>query len=309
MDHRADVQEFLVSRRARLTPEQAGLSEYGGTRRVKGLRREEVATLAGVSVDYYTRLERGNLTGASQSVLDGIVQALQLNAAEREYLVDLARAANGTLRPGYRRRGQHVSPAMQRVLDSMTSTPAFVRNGRMDVLAANRLGYALYSEAYRGPERPVNLARFAFLDRERSERFYPDWDLAATMAVAILRTEAGRDPYDRFLSNLIGELSTRSDEFRVRWAAHNVRHHYRGVKDFHHPVVGDLTLAYEAMDLSAEPGLSLLTYTSEPGSESEERLRLLASWAATLDRERQASGAVDAPGDPVMLRLRDTDRA
>ena len=284
MDNRSEIRDFLVSRRARITPAQAGLPVFGsGRRRVAGLRREEVALLAGVSVDYYTKLERGDLSGVSDSVLDEIANALQLDEAERGHLTDLANAANSSRRPHPRRTSpQQVRPTVQQILDAMPTAPAYVRNGRRDVLAANRLGYALYSELYADPARPVNVARFVFLD-PRARTFFLDWPTAANDTVAALRTEAGGSPHDRDLSNLVGELSTRSEEFATRWAAHNVRFHRSGRKAIHHPVVGDLHLTFEALALPSDPGLSLVVYGAEPGSASEDGLRLLASWAATLD--------------------------
>jgi transcriptional regulator with XRE-family HTH domain len=283
MDNRSDAREFLSSRRAKITPEMAGLPTYGGRRRVAGLRREEVALLAGVSVDYYTRLERGNLSGVSEGVLDSLGRALQLDEAERAHLFDLARAANANQRTRRRAAPQQVRPSVQRLLDAVTAAPAWVRNARMDFLAANRLGYALYSELFADPVRPVNNARFVFLD-PRSQRFYVDWERGADDLVAILRTEAGRNPYDRELHDLIGELSTRSETFRTRWASHNVRFHRTGVKRLHHPVVGDLELTYEAMEFPADPGLTMFVYTAEPGSASDDGLKLLASWAVTLEQ-------------------------
>jgi transcriptional regulator with XRE-family HTH domain len=280
MDTRNEIREFLTSRRAGITPEQADLPIFGGTRRVPGLRREEVALLAGVSVDYYTRLERGNLGGVSESVLEALARALQLDEAARAHLFDLARAAGPPTTRSRRRSGQqNVRPSAQRIIDAMTSAPAFIQNGRLDVLAANRLGQALYSDMFDDAVRPANHARFVFLS-PRAQRFYANWDRAASDTVAILRSEAGRDPYDRNLSDLIGELSTRSEEFRTRWAAHNVRIHRTGVKDFHHPVVGDLSLTFEMMRLTADTDLAILAYGAEPGSRSEEGLNLLASWAA-----------------------------
>jgi transcriptional regulator with XRE-family HTH domain len=285
VDTRNEIREFLTSRRARITPEQAGLRTYGtGPRRVPGLRREEVALLAGVSVDYYTRLERGSASGVSESVLEALARALQLDEAERSHLFDLARAAQTTTQARRRPAPQRVRPSVQRMLDAMTGAPAFVRNGRMDILAANRLGLALYSEMYADPRRPANTARFVFLD-PRAPGFYLDWEQVASDSVAILRSEAGRDPYDRALSDLVGELSTQSELFRTRWAAHNVRHHDTGSKRFHHPVVGDLTLTYENMTLVGDSGLTLFAYTAEAGTKSEEALSLLASWTATLDQE------------------------
>ena len=287
MENQSETRDFLSTRRAKITPEQAGLPVYGGNRRVPGLRRGEVAMLAGVSVEYYTRLERGNLSGVSEGVLESLARALQLDEAEQAHLFDLARAASSSRKPQRRRAtSQPVRAGVQLMLDAITNAPAFVRNGRLDILATNQLGYALYAEMYANPVRPANHARFIFLDN-RSYGFYPDWDRAANDTVAILRTEAGRDPYDRGLTDLVGELSTRSEEFRARWAAHNVRQHYTGIKHLRHPVVGDLHLMYEALDLSADAGLSLLVYTAEPGSTTEDALRLLASWAATQGAAQQ----------------------
>ncbi|MEQ6898336.1 helix-turn-helix transcriptional regulator [Microbacterium sp. KR10-403] len=280
MDNRSEVREFLMSRRARLTPEQAGIT-VAGNRRVAGLRRSEVAMLADVSIEYYTKIERGNVAGVSDSVLDAVARALQLDDAEREHLFDLARVAHGGAEPVKRRKPSRWAPreTLTRALDAVTAGPAFVRNGRMDVLATNALGAAFYDHVLEPPSRG-NLARFAFLD-ERARDFYSDWDAAADVTVAILRTEAGRDPRDKRLHDLIGELSTCSDEFRTRWGAHNVRRHGSGTKSFHHHLVGDLTLGYEGLELTAEPGLSFLIYTAESGSPSQERLNLLASWSAT----------------------------
>jgi transcriptional regulator with XRE-family HTH domain len=283
MDSRNEIRDFLISRRAKITPEQAGLPAYGGNRRVSGLRREEVAMLAGVSVDYYIRLERGNARGVSDTVLENLVRALHLDEAERAHLYDLARAANTGARaprPGK----QQVRPTVQRLLDAMTMAPAYVRNGRLDILAANRLGRAVFAPVFGSPAKPANIARFLFLDPVAPE-FYHDWDRHSSDAVALLRAEAGRSPTDRALSDLIGELSTRSELFRTRWADHNVRQHRAGVKHFHHPVVGDLSLAYESMELVADAGLILNGYSAEPGSPSQDALNLLASWAATADQE------------------------
>lgn len=285
VDNRAEVREFLTSRRSRISPEQAGLPA-GPRRRVPGLRRSEVAALADVSVEYYAKLERGHLGGVSPAVLEAVARALQLDDAEREHLLNLARAADGSdaLARPRRRTTRQWTPhrSLQWTLDAVTGGPAFVRNGRMDVLAANPLARAFYADVYADPHNQANLARFNFLDPV-SRRFYPDWDLAADVAVAILRTEAGRNPHDKELHDLVGELSTRSDAFRTRWGAHNVRHHGTGTKRFHHAAVGALTLAYEGLEMATEPGLTLTVYTAEPGSSSDEGLRLLASWAA--DRE------------------------
>jgi transcriptional regulator with XRE-family HTH domain len=292
-DVRGEIREFLTTRRAKITPEQAGLPVYrGDRRRVSGLRRDEVALLAGISSQYYTRLERGNATGVSDSVIDGIADALQLDEAERTHLLHLIRTA-GTTRAPRRPAPQRIRSTVQRVLDSMSGTPAFVLNGRLDILAANQLGFALYSPIYANPIRPANGARFTFLDPHATE-FFRDWNKVANDTVALLRAEAGRHPFDRRLSDLIGELSTRSDEFRGRWAAHNVQIHTTGVKLLHHPVVGDLDLPYESFPLVPDLTTSILTYTAEPGSPSEDALRLLASWAATAERFEQAASTDDS---------------
>ncbi|MFI7547480.1 helix-turn-helix transcriptional regulator [Actinoplanes sp. NPDC049599] len=279
MDNRSEVRDFLVTRRGKVTPEQAGLTTTG-TRRVSGLRRGEVAQLAGVSVEYYTQLERGTIHGASDSVLDAVARALQLDEAERAHLFDLARAATragATLRR--KPAAQRVRPIIQQILDSQLS-PAWVSNNRGDFVAANRLGRALNAPLFDSPAQPANPARFRFLD-PRAADFYRDWDATARDTVAVLRAAAGANPYDKGLSDLIGELATRSEEFRTRWASHDVRLHRTGRKRLHHPVVGDLDLAYEVLELPADAGLALVVFTAEPGSPSQHALDLLASWAAT----------------------------
>jgi len=282
MDNRAEVREFLMSRRAKLTPEVAGLPA-GPNRRVPGLRRTEVAALAGVSVEYYAKLERGALAGASASVLDALSRALQLDDAEQAHLLDLARAADGIPASGRPRRRAakqpSARPSLQWALEAITDGVAFVRNQYQDLLAANALGRAFFSPLIGEGGRTPNLARFQFLD-PASRDFYPEWDAFARMCVAIMRAEAGRDPHDRGMHDLVGELSTRSETFRTLWGAHDVRIHGAGTKRFNHPVVGEVSLAYEELAITAEPGLVLMIYTAEPGSPSAERLRLLASWAA-----------------------------
>jgi len=301
VDNGNEIRDFLVSRRARITPEQAGLPVYGGNRRVAGLRREEVALLAGVSIDYYVRLERGRAAGASDSVLEGIARALHLDEAERAHLFDLARAATPAAPRSPRRPApREVRPSVRRILDSMTMTPAYVRNARLDILAANRLGAAVFAPVLASPAQPANNARFLFLDPAARE-FYVDWERQAQDVVAMLRTEAGHNPHDKGLSNLIGELSTRSEHFRTWWAAHNVRFHRTGVKRFHHPAVGDLTLTYEALDLAADAGLRISAYTAEPGTPSDDALKLLASWAATLDQGAAAPSPAADGGEHAGL--------
>jgi hypothetical protein len=250
--------------------------------------------LAGVSPDYYTRLERGNLSGVSDSVLEALCQALRLDEAERSHLYDLARAANTGPRTRRRPTRQQVRPGIQHLLDAMTDAPAFVRNGRLDILAANHLAQALYSAAFDTAARPANLARFCFLD-QRAQDFYPEWEDAANTTVALLRTEAGRDPYDKALTDLIGELVTRSDDFRFRWGAHEVRLHQTGVKRFAHPVVGRFDLGFEAMPMPADPGLTLTAYSAEPGSPASDALRLLASWGGNHHQPSRARAGRGSP--------------
>jgi transcriptional regulator with XRE-family HTH domain len=277
-----EVREFLISRRAKLTPELAGIPAGPG-RRVAGLRRSEVAMLAGVSVEYYSKLERGAVAGASASVLDAVAAALQLDETERAHLLDLARAADGIPTSGRTRRRALKNPAtrpsLHWALAAITDGVAFVRKPHQDLLATNELGRAFYSPLIGDGGRTPNLARFQFLD-PASHDFYPDWDLFAQMCVAIMRAEAGRDPHNKALQDLVGELSTRSDVFRRLWGAHDVRTHGAGTKRFVHPIVGEVVLAYEELAITADPGHILMVYTAEPGSPSAERLRLLASWAA-----------------------------
>jgi transcriptional regulator with XRE-family HTH domain len=281
-DGRTEIRDFLSSRRARLTPEKAGLPAYGGNRRVKGLRREEVAMLAGVSVDYYVRMERGNLSGASESVLDALASALQLDDAERDHLFALAREAS--TRPARRKRTPPpvVSPAVQQVLDAITEAPAWVRNGRHDIVAINQLGRALYSPVLADPRRPANTTRFVYLD-PTAEQFFVDYDQIARDAAAMLRLEAGRNPHDQALIELVGELSTQSALFRQRWASQDVRYHRSGRKRLRHPVVGQLDLSFLACELPSEPGLQLNIYTAAAGTPTADGLKLLASWAASQD--------------------------
>lgn len=280
MDIRQQVREFLATRRARLSPPEVGLAGLGiGRRRVPGLRREEVAMLAGISVEYYTRMERGNLRGVSASVLDALARALRLDEVEHAHLYDLAQAANSSESSVRRTVSRRVRPTVTRMLEAIDA-PAWVRNGRSDFLAGNLLGRVLYQPLFLHPQGTPNTARFMFLD-PRARDFYLDWDDVASQMVAVLHAEAGTSPYDKGLSDLIGELTTRSQEFSARWAAHEVMRHESGAKRIHHPVVGDLDLTYEAMSLAADPGQVMIVYGAEPGSASDQALKLLASWAVT----------------------------
>jgi len=285
VDNCSDIRDFLATRRARLTPEQVGLPAGGGRRRVAGLRREEVAVLAGVSTEWYTRLEKGHISGVSDDVLEAVARALQLDEEETAYLLDLARAARPKS-PGRRRWAVEVPPSVQWLLDSMTLSAAFVTNGRLDMVATNTLGRALYSAMLHGPTSGTtgnrNLARYHFLDPAARD-FYADWDAAADTTAALLRAEAGRYPHDRALRELVGELCTLSPEFRRLWATHNVRLHHGGVKRFQHHAVGSLELTYYPLVLptSLQAAHTLISYVAEPGSDSEDKLKLLASWTAT----------------------------
>ena len=282
MDLRAEIKEFLSSRRARITPEEAGLPAYGGNRRVKGLRREEVAMLAGVSVDYYVRMERGSLAGASESVLAALATALKLDDAERDHLYALARASGTRGSRRQRTQPSTVRPAIRQLLDAITDAPAWVRNGRHDILAMNPLAEALYAPVLEADDRrPANTTRFVYLYPEQARELFVDYDQIARDAAAMLRLEAGRNPHDQALINLVGELSTRSEPFRQRWASQDVRYHRSGRKRIQHPLVGRLDLDFEALDLPSEPGLALNVYTAAAGTPTADALKLLASLVAT----------------------------
>lgn len=288
MDNKTEVSEFLRTRRARISPEQAGVIA-GGRRRVSGLRREEVAFLAGMSSDYYAKMERGHLAGVSTEVLAALARALQLDEAETEHLYDLARGAAPT--PARRRSRPPepvVRPSLQRFLDTITGTPTWVRNRQMDIVATNPLGRALLSPVLEDRASRGNNARFTFFN-PAARIYYPDWEQGASSIVATLRSDAGRNPHDKGLTDLIGELVTRSDDFRLRWAAHDVRYHRTGVKRIYHPEVGDLEFSYEAFDLPDSPGWSMYACTTAVGSPSEERIALLSSLAVTTSDSTDTS--------------------
>lgn len=298
MENSNDVREFLMSRRSRITPAQAGLPAYGGTRRVAGLKREEVAMLTGVSTEYYARLERGNLRGASESVLESLAVALQLDEAERAHLLDLARAAGPPRASGTRRVRAEVRPSVLQILAGMTGTPAYVRNSRMDIVAANSLCFTLYTGILSPDTLPLNLARFMFLD-PRSQDFFVEWATIADDLAAALRTESGRNPGDRALNSLIGDLATGSTEFATRWARHNVRFHRSARKTLHNPLVGDIELTGDSLDLPGE-GLTVIAYTAEPGSHAQEQLDFLTSWSAG-NNKRSTEPAPAGPRTAVTM--------
>lgn len=299
MDNSNDVREFLTSRRSRITPAQAGLPDYGGTRRVPGLKREEVAMLTGVSTEYYSRLERGNLRGVSESVLEALARALNLDEAEKAHLLDLARAAAPSRASATRRVRAEVRPGVQRILAGMTGTPAYVRNSRMDILAANSSCLALYSGILSPDTLPLNLARFMFLD-PRAQDFFLEWATLADDLAAALRSEAGRNPQDKALNALIGDLATGSTEFSKRWARHNVRFHRTARKSLRNPLVGDIELTGESLEIPGE-GLTIIAYTAEPESQAQEQLNFLASWSASQQREGEPAPteANSGNGSPV----------
>jgi hypothetical protein len=293
IDLNAEIRDFLSTRRARITPEQAGLPAYGGNRRVKGLRREEVAMLAGVSVDYYVRMERGGLAGASESVLAALADALRLDEAERTHLFALARESGARGDRRTRPAAASVRPGVQQMLDAMTDAPAWVRNGRHDIVAMNSLARALYSPVLADPRRPANTTRFVYLNPEAAREFFVDYGRIASDAAAMLRLEAGHNPHDKALIELVGELSTRSELFRHRWAQHDVTFHRSGQKRLRHPVVGQLDLDFEGLELASSPGLYLNVYTAAAGTPTADGLTLLASWAAS--QEQLSTETVPAP--------------
>jgi transcriptional regulator with XRE-family HTH domain len=290
MDIAKDIKDFLMTRRARITPEQVGL-EPGRRRRVLGLRREEVAHLAGVSIEYYTQIERGHVAGVSDDVLQSVARALQLDEAEETHLFDLVRAttSKGDRSRSQRHSGRAIPDGVQTLLDSMVSAPAVVLNGHLDIVAANALGRELYApvfgRAHAVPNAMPNLARFIFFD-PAADHLFPEWTSQADDAVSLLRAEAARSPDSPAVTRLVGELASRSEQFRTRWAAHNVKAHRRGVKRFRHPEVGELSLTYNVFGIAGVGGLSLIGYTAEPQSRSDEALRLLASWTATPSQEQ-----------------------
>lgn len=275
------MREFLASRRAKIRPEDAGLPA-GGNRRVPGLRREELAALAGVSLSWYTRLERGDAVGASDAVLDAIARTLRLDDVERRHLAELSRGVGGAPAASRRRTpAGAIRSTLQLVLDQMTDMPAIIQNERTDILAMNALGKAMYAGLIAGSAGQWNHARYLHLD-PGSQQFYPEWDQIADYSVAMLHVAAGRNPYDRELSNLIGELATQSEDFRARWAAHDVHEHQTGVKKVRHELVGEMSLIYQTLSLPGEPGLTMYLYTAEPGSPSADALRLLSAWTAPM---------------------------
>ncbi|MFF6976670.1 helix-turn-helix domain-containing protein [Streptomyces sp. NPDC008343] len=292
LDRRAELSEFLRTRRARLKPEDVGLPDYGRHRRVPGLRREELAQLAGVSVAYYTRLEQGNGRNVSAEVLDAIARALRLSDAEHSHLTHLAKPKQHKKKPAA--RTEQVRPALRQLLDSIAGVPAYISGRRSDILAWNRMAAAVFGDWSELPAQERNWARLVFLKPEYRDLFV-EWDQKASDMVAFLRMDAGCHSDDPRLSALVGELSLKSEEFRRLWANHDVKEKSYGVKRLRHPLVGELALNFESFRLSDGTEQVLITYHAEPGSASAEALRLLASWGADATKAG-AAGAAGATG-------------
>ncbi|MGW1781333.1 helix-turn-helix domain-containing protein [Streptomyces sp. NPDC002143] len=280
LDRRAELSEFLRTRRARLKPEDVGLPDFGRHRRVPGLRREELAQLAGVSVAYYTRLEQGNGRNVSAEVLDSIARALRLTDAEHAHLTHLAKPKHKKKQTA---RPQQVRPALRQLLDTMDSVPAYVVGRRSEILAWNRMAAAVFGDWAELPPAERIWARLVFLRPDYRDLFV-DWEQKAIDIVCHLRMDAGCYPDDPRLSALVGELSVKSEDFRRLWATHDVKEKSHGVKRLRHPLVGELSLNFEGFKLADDGDQSLVTYHAEPGSPSAEALRLLASWGADARR-------------------------
>ncbi len=278
MDRSADLSDFLRSRRARVTPDQAGILADGRPRRVPGLRRDEVSRLAGVSTEYYTRLEQGRAGSPSPEVVEALCQALRLDLAEREHLSDLLAKPKPVRRTAV--SPQRVRPGLHLLLQTLEQVPAFILGRRTDVLAANRLARAVVTDFEALPVPQRNLARYYLLNPEARQRV-GDWERIAAETVAMLRLDAGRYPNDRRLSDLVGELTLRSPEFPGWWNEHHVLRRTHGSKVYHHPEVGELHFSYEALHLPDDPDQMLCVYNVEPGSVTAESLRLLSSWSLT----------------------------
>ncbi|SER75215.1 Helix-turn-helix domain-containing protein [Lentzea xinjiangensis] len=283
VDPRTELSEFLRSRRARLSPDDVGLPRYGRTRRVPGLRREELAQLAGVSVAYYTRLEQGNGRNVSDEVLDSIANALQLDDAERTHLRNLAVCPHGSKKK--KAADTRIRPALHHLLDNI-GVPAYIGGRRSDVLAWNPMAAALFGDWSELPPRERNWARFIFL-RPSYQDLFVNWESKAADVVGFLRMDAGCYPNDPELAALVGELSVKSEPFRQLWARHDVKQKSFGTKAVRHPLVGEMTLAYESLRMPGEPDLHLVTYHAEPGTASAEAMQLLASWG----RDATSAGA------------------
>jgi transcriptional regulator with XRE-family HTH domain len=278
--HPAELGEFLRARRAEVNPEQAGLPAERRSRRVPGLRREEVAQLAMISADYYTRLEQGRMTGASTSVLDAIADALHLSDDQRRYLYTLT---NKKVTPRTT-RVEHVAPQTQLLLDNMVDTPALVLGRSLDVLAWNTLAAALFIDFGQVPRHNRNFIRLLFLDPEVRGR-YADWQSIARTCVAFLRMAVAERPTDPRLMEVTGELSVHDADFRTWWAQRNVSYQTFGTKSLQHPVAGAFTLDWQMLHSGYDGGQSILAMTAPPGTRSHQALRFLSAWTGQSSAE------------------------
>lgn len=284
MDRAQQLSEFLKTRRARLSPDEVSTGAFGGQRRVPGLRREELALLAGVSVDYYTRLEQGRARNVSPDILNAVADALRLDPDERTHLHNLAKPASARKRPS---RPQRVGPEMRQALDALTTVPAYIIGRRLDILAWNDLARLLVADFPALPATERNMARLVFLD-ETAKDLYPDWETKARDTVSNLRLDAGRHPDDPQLASLVGELSLHSADFRQLWADHTVRGRTRGRKRFIHPQLGELVLDYVAMRAPDDPDMTVMIYSAPPGSDAATSLHLLASLTAPTTHDKRS---------------------
>lgn len=273
MSNKTEVREFLTACRAKVSTAQAGINHYSGERRVPGLRREEVAQLAGVSTTYYTRIERGDLSGVSVSVLNSLVRALNLDEAERIHLFDLARSSEG-LRSQNISKQVKISPNIAQLIDQMADIPAIAFNDHFDVIASNKLGRSLFPDLFPEHGRPLNQVRYLFLD-PRATIFYTDWESTAKDAVSALRLIVGGKTNDAKLMKLIADVANGSEQFRAWWGGHTVRIHSSGKKHFNHPAIGEMTLSFEVLEIAAQSEIKLVTYLAEPGSSSADGLAML----------------------------------
>jgi transcriptional regulator with XRE-family HTH domain len=289
MTHSGELREFLRSRRARLSPADVDLPVRGGSRRVTGLRREELALLAGVSVDYYSRLEQGRAHNVSEQVLGAVADALRLDALERRHLFDLVKVSPAPHSQSAPARPPKARAALRMMLDALDPVPAVLHGPHLEVVAINRMGGVLIDDFDAMPPAERNMVRWMFLN-PKSRHVYPDWPEIAAQMVAILRVAGGQDAHDPCLTLLVDELGARSPEFARYWADYKVFQHTHGTKRFHHDAVGTMTINYESLVPPTEPGMSLIIYSAATGSPSEEKLKILADWTDETARtpSRQA---------------------
>jgi transcriptional regulator with XRE-family HTH domain len=284
MPNSKEVSEFLTSLRAALTPEKAGLTFFAGERRVAGLRREEAAQLSGVSTAYYTRMERGDLSGVSESVLHALARGLQLDEAQTMHLFDLAKHASGSRQTRQASFEGQMTSRVGQLIDAMGNVPAIAMNRLSEPVGSNALGRALFPDLFPQGRLPLNHSRYLFLD-PRSKVFYPDWETSARDVVSSLRLLVGQSQGDQALLGLVAELADGSTDFRKWWGSHTVRIHSAGAKRINHPVVGEVTVTYEVLQVTSVPGVRLVTYLAEPGTSSADALDMLRSWSVTFEKK------------------------